>query len=161
MPRYDDRIKEEARVFFLQGMGYKTIANKIKEQYNNSIAHNTVKTWAKQGNWHSLLDEQREVIKQETASNSTRSTIRNIKTLQSIQSKFTSQLDRSTAEIRAYEMVSVIRELQRLEGAKDLQDTLIEEIAEKMPEAMKKAKLSQEQINLVIRNWVELVRDME
>ena len=28
MPRYDDRIKEEARVFFLQGMGYKTIANK-------------------------------------------------------------------------------------------------------------------------------------
>ena len=58
-------------------------------------------------------------------------------------------------------MVSVIRELQRLEGAKDLQDTLIQEIAEKMPEAMKKAGLSQEQINLVIRNWVEMVRDME
>ena len=161
MPRYDDRIKEEARVFFLQGMGYKTIANKIKEQYNNSIAHNTVKTWAKQGDWHSLLDKQRNVIKQETATNSTRSTIRNIKTLQSIQSKFTSQLDSSSSEIRAYEMVSVIRELQRLEGAKDLQDTLIQEIAEKMPEAMKNAGLSQEQINLVIRNWVELVRDLE
>jgi predicted RND superfamily exporter protein len=161
MPRYDDRIKEEARVFFLQGMGYKTIANKIKEQYNNSIAHNTVKTWAKQGDWHSLLDKQRDVIKQETATNSTRSTIRNIKTLQSIQSKFTSQLDSSTSEIRAYEMVSVIRELQRLEGAKDLQDTLIQEIAEKMPEAMKKSGLSQEQINLVIRNWVEMVRDLE
>jgi len=161
MPRYDDSIKEEARVFFLQGMGYKTIANKIKEQYNNSIAHNTVKTWAKQGDWHSLLDKQRDVIKQETATNSTRSTIRNIKTLQSIQSKFTSQLDSSTSEIRAYEMVSVIRELQRLEGAKDLQDTLIQEIAEKMPEAMKKSGLSQEQINLVIRNWVEMVRDLE
>jgi 3-methyladenine DNA glycosylase Tag len=161
MPRYDDRIKEEARVFFLQGMGYKTIANKLKEQYNNSIAHNTIKTWAKQGDWHSLLDKQRDVIKQETATNSTRSTIRNIKTLQSIQSKFTSQLDSSTSEIRAYEMVSVIRELQRLEGAKDLQDTLIQEIAEKMPEAMKKSGLSQEQINLVIRNWVEMVRDLE
>lgn len=161
MPRYDDSIKEEARVFFLQGMGYKTIANKIKEQYNNSIAHNTVKTWAKQGNWHSLLDKQREVVQQETATNSTRSTIRNIKTLQSIQSKFTSQLDSSTSEIRAYEMVSVIRELQRLEGAKDLQDTLIQEIAEKMPEAMKRADLSQKQINLVIRNWVEMVRDLE
>ena len=99
MPRYDDRIKEEARVFFLQGMGYKTIANKLKEQYNNSIAHNTIKSWALKDNWHSLLDEQREVIKQETASNSTRSTIRNIKTLQSIQSKFTSQLDSSTSEI--------------------------------------------------------------
>ena len=161
MPRYDDSIKEEARVFFLQGMGYKTIANKIKEQYNNSIAHNTVKTWAKQGNWHSLLDKQREVVQQETATNSTRSTIRNIKTLQSIQSKFTSQLDSSSSEIRAYEMVSVIRELQRLEGAKDLQDTLIQEIAEKMPEAMKRADLSQRQINLVIRNWVEMVRDLE
>ena len=161
MPRYDDSIKEEARVFFLQGMGYKTIANKIKEQYNNSVAHNTIKRWAKQGDWQSLLDKQRKVVQQETATNSTRSTIRNIKTLQSIQSKFTSQLDSSTSEIRAYEMVSVIRELQRLEGAKDLQDTLIQEIAEKMPEAMKKSGLSQEQINLVIRNWVELVRDME
>jgi ribosome-binding protein aMBF1 (putative translation factor) len=58
-------------------------------------------------------------------------------------------------------MVSVIRELQRLEGAKDLQDTLIQEVADKMPEAMKRAGLSQEQINLVIRNWVEMVRDLE
>ena len=161
MPRYDDAIKEEARVFFLQGMGYKTIANKIKEQYNNSVAHITIKRWATQGNWQSLLDKQRKVVQQETATNSTRSTIRNIKTLQSIQSKFTSQLARSPSEIRAYEMVSVIRELQRLEGAKDLQDTLIREIADKMPEAMKNAGLSQEQINLVIRNWVELVRDLE
>ena len=161
MPRYDDSIKEEARTLYLQGMGYKTIANKIKEQYNNSMAHNTIKRWATQGDWQSLLDKQRQVVQQETATNSTRSTIRNIKTLQSIQSKFTSQLDSSTSEIRAYEMVSVIRELQRLEGAKDLQDTLIREIADKMPEAMKNAGLSQEQINLVIRNWVELVRDME
>ncbi len=150
MPRYDDSIKEEARVFFLQGMGYKTIANKLKEQYNNSVAHNTIKRWAKQGNWHKLLDQQREVIKQETASNGTRSNIKNI-----------SQLKNSTSEIRAYEMVSVIRELQRLEGAKDLQDTLIQEVADKMPEAMKRAGLSQEQINLVIRNWVEMVRDLE
>ena len=161
MPRYDDAIKEEARVFFLQGMGYKTIANKIKEQYNNSVAHNTIKRWATQGDWQSLLDKQRDVIKQETATNSTRSTIKNIKTLQAIQSKFVSQLDSSSSEIRAYEMVSVIRELQRLEGAKDIQNTLIQEIAEKLPEAMKKAKLSQKQINLVIRYWVEMVRDME
>ena len=55
MPRYDDAIKEEARVFFLQGMGYKTIANKIKEQYNNSVAHNTITRWATQGNWQSVL----------------------------------------------------------------------------------------------------------
>ena len=161
MPRYDDSIKEEARVFFLQGMGYKTIANKLKEQYNNSIAHNTIKRWAKQGDWHSLLDKQRKVIKQETASNSTRSTMKNIKTLQAIQSKFISQLKNSTSEIRPYEMVSVIRELQRLEGAKDLQDSLVEEVAEKLPEAMKRAKIPQKKINLIIRYWVEMVQEME
>ena len=125
MVRYDDSIKEEARVFFLQGMGYKTIANKLKEQYNNSIAHNTIKRWAKQGDWQNILDNQRKVIKQETATNSTRSTIKNIKTLQAIQSKFISQLKSSTSEIRAYEMVSVIRLLSTLEGAKDLQDELV------------------------------------
>ena len=161
MPRYDDKIKDEARVFYLQGMGYKTIADKIREQYNNSIAHNTVKTWAIQGDWHSLLDKQRKVIKQETASNSTRSNIKNIKTLQAIRSKFITQLETSSSEIRPYEMVSVIRELQRLEDAKDLQDTLVEEVAEKLPEAMKRAKIPQKKINLIIRYWVEMVQEME
>ena len=161
MVRYDDSIKEEARVFFLQGMGYKTIANKLKEQYNNSIAHNTIKRWAKQGDWQSLLDNQRKVIKQETATNSTRSTIKNIKTLQAVQSKFISQLKTSSYEIRPYEMVSVIRLLSTLEGAKDLQDELVQEVAEKLPEAMKKAKISQKQINLVLRYWVEMIKEME
>ena len=160
MPRYDDLIKDEARALYLQGLGYKTIANKIREQYNNSIAHNTVKSWAKQGDWQSLLDKQREVIKQETASNSTRSTIKNIKTLQAIRSKFITQLETSMSEIRPYEVVGVIKELQNLEGAKDLQDALIKEIAEKLPEAMKKAKIPQKKINLVIRYWVEMVQEM-
>ena len=161
MVRYDDSIKEEARVFFLQGMGYKTIANKLKEQYNNSIAHNTIKRWAKQGDWQKILDNQRKVIKQETATNSTRSTIKNIKTLQAVQSKFISQLKTSSYEIRPYEMVSVIRLLSTLEGAKDLQDELVQEVAEKLPEAMKKAKVPQKQINLVLRYWVEMIKEME
>ena len=161
MVRYDDSIKEEARVFFLQGMGYKTIANKLKEQYNNSIAHNTIKRWAKQGDWQNILDKQRKVIKQETATNSTRSTIKNIKTLQAVQSKFISQLKTSSYEIRPYEMVSVIRLLSTLEGAKDLQDELVQEVAEKLPEAMKKAKIPQKQINLVLRYWVEMIKDLE
>ena len=161
MVRYDDSIKEEARVFFLQGMGYKTIANKLKEQYNNSIAHNTIKRWAKQGDWQKILDNQRKVIKQETATNSTRSTIKNIKTLQAVQSKFISQLKTSSYEIRPYEMVSVIRLLSTLEGAKDLQDELVQEVAEKLPEAMRKAKIPQKQINLVLRYWVEMIKEME
>ena len=161
MVRYDDSIKEEARVFFLQGMGYKTIANKLKEQYNNSISHNTIKRWAKQGNWQNILDNQRKVIRQETATNSTRSTIKNIKTLQAVQSKFISQLKTSSYEIRPYEMVSVIRLLSTLEGAKDLQDELVQEVAEKLPEAMKKAKIPQKQINLVLRYWVEMIKDLE
>ncbi len=55
----------------------------------------------------------------------------------------------------------MIKELTRLEGALDLQNVLIEEIAELMPEAMKKAGVSQEKINLVIRHWVEMVKEME
>jgi hypothetical protein len=58
-------------------------------------------------------------------------------------------------------MVSVIRELQRLEGAKDVQNVLIEEIAENLPKAMKKAKIPQKKINLAIRYWVEMVQEME
>ena len=137
------------------------LKDKIKEQYNNSVAHNTIKRWAKQGDWQNLLDKQRKVIKQETASNSTRSTIKNIKTLQAVQSKFISQLKTSRYEIRPYEMVSVIRLLSTLEGAKDLQDELVQEVAEKLPEAMKKAKIPQKQINLVLRYWVEMIKEME
>jgi len=161
MPRYDDVIKEEARALFLQGMGYKTIAAKLREQHQNKLSFTSIKRWADKENWQEVLDKQRRVIKQETASNSTRSNIKNIKTLQAIRSKFITQLETSSSEIRPYEMVSVIRELQRLEGAKDLQDTLVEEVAEKLPEAMKKAKIPQKKINLIIRYWVEMVQEME
>lgn len=160
MFRYDDKIKDEARVLYLQGLGYKTISNKIREQYKNTIVHNTVKRWAVQGDWQSLLDDQRKAVKQDTTTNSTQSTIKNIKTLQAIRSKFISQLKTNSSEIRPYEMVSVIRELQRLEGAKDIQNALIEEIAEYLPEAMKKAKIPQKKINLTIRYWIEMVQDM-
>ena len=49
--RYDDRIKEEARALYLQGLGYKSVSNKIREQYKNSLGYNTVKRWAKKDNW--------------------------------------------------------------------------------------------------------------
>jgi len=161
MPRYDDVIKEEARALFLQGMGYKTIAAKLREQHQNKLSFTSIKRWADKENWQEVLDKQRRAIRSETNRNATRSNIKNIKTLQAIRSKFITQLETSSSEIRPYEMVSVIRELQRLEGAKDLQDTLVEEVAEKLPEAMKKAKIPQKKINLIIRYWVEMVQEME
>ena len=161
MPRYDDKIKDEARVFYLQGMGYKTIAAKLREQHQNKLSFTSIKRWADKENWQEVLDKQRRAIRSETNRNATRSNIKNIKTLQAIRSKFITQLETSSSEIRPYEMVSVIRELQRLEGAKDLQDTLVEEVAEKLPEAMKKAKIPQKKINLIIRYWVEMVQEME
>jgi len=161
MPRYDDVIKEEARALFLQGMGYKTIAAKLREQHQNKLSFTSIKRWADKENWQEVLDKQRKAIRSETNRNATRSNIKNIKTLQAIRSKFITQLETSSSEIRPYEMVSVIRELQRLEDAKDLQDTLVEEVAEKLPEAMKKAKIPQKKINLIIRYWVEMVQEME
>ena len=161
MPRYDDVIKEEARALFLQGMGYKTIAAKLREQHQNKLSFTSIKRWADKENWQEVLDKQRKAIRSETNRNATRSNIKNIKTLQAIRSKFITQLETSSSEIRPYEMVSVIRELQRLEDAKDLQDTLVEEVAEKLPEAMKRAKIPQKKINLIIRYWVEMVQEME
>ena len=161
MPRYEDIIKEEARALFLQGMGYKTIAAKLREQHQNKLSFTSIKRWADKENWQDVLDKQRKAIRSETNRNATRSNIKNIKTLQAIRSKFITQLETSSSEIRPYEMVSVIRELQRLEDAKDLQDTLVEEVAEKLPEAMKRAKIPQKKINLIIRYWVEMVQEME
>ena len=161
MPRYDDIIKEEARALFLQGMGYKTIAAKLREQHQNKLAFTSIKRWADKEYWQDVLDKQRKAIRSETNRNATRSNIKNIKNLQAIRSKFITQLETSSSEIRPYEIVGVIKELQRLEGAKDLQNTLVEEVAEKLPEAMKRAKIPQKKINLIIRYWVEMVQEME
>tara|TARA_R100000808_G_scaffold6965_1_gene20424 strand:+ start:3807 stop:4292 length:486 start_codon:yes stop_codon:yes gene_type:complete len=161
MPRYDDVIKEEARALYLQGMGYKTIATKLREQHKNKLSFTTIKRWADKESWKDILEKQRKAIRSETNRNATRSNIKNIKTLQAIRSKFISQLETSSSEIRPYEIVGVIKELQRLEGALDIQNVLIEEIAELLPEAMKKAKIPQKKINLTIRYWVEMVQEME
>ena len=161
MPRYNDTIKEEARALYLQGMGYKTIAAKLREQHQNKLSFTSIKRWADKENWQEVLEKQRKAIRSETDRNATRSNIKNIKTLQAIRSKFITQLETSSSEIRPYEIVGVIKELQRLEGAKDLQDTLVEEVAEKLPEAMRKAKIPQKKINLIIRYWVEMVQEME
>ena len=161
MPRYDDTIKEEARALYLQGMGYKTIAAKLREQHQNKLSFTSIKRWADKENWQEILDKQRKAIRSETDRNATRSNIKNIKTLQAIRSKFITQLETSSSEIRPYEIVGVIKELQRLEGAKDLQNSLVEEVAEKLPEAMRKAKIPQKKINLIIRYWVEMVQEMQ
>ena len=159
--RYEDRIKEEARSLFLQGLGYKSVSNKIREQYKNSLGYNTVKRWAKKDNWGDLLDDQRKAIRQSTAISSTQSVLRHIKTLRAVQNKFVSQLESDHYEIRVTDMVNVIRLMLQLEGAKDVRDTLIKEIAEQLPKAMKKAEISQKKINLIIRNWIEMVKEME
>ena len=160
MPRYDDRVREEARTLFLQGLGYKTIAKKLKEQHKFKLSHTTISRWSLKEGWGDILDKQRKVIWSETNSNATRSISRHIKTLQAVQAKFISQLKEPQYEIRPQEMVNIIRLLLQLEGAKNVKDTLIEEIAEKLPQAMKKAKIPQDKINKTIRYWVETVRDM-
>lgn len=160
MPRYDDKTKEEARTLFLQGLGYKTIATKLREQHQYNLTHTTISRWSAKENWQELLDKQRKAIRSETNSNATRSISRHIKTLQAVQAKFISQLREPQYEIRPQEMVNIIRLLLQLEGAKNVKDCLIEEIAEKLPEAMERANISQDKINKTIRYWVEMVRDM-
>ena len=161
MVRYDDKIKEEARTLYLQGLGYKSISDKIREQYKNTLTHSTVRDWALASNWPELLDEQRKAIQSETNRTTTQSIEKHIKTLHAVQNKFIAQLDSDHYEIKASEMVNIIRLLLQLEGAKNVKETLIEEIAENLPKAMKKAKIPQKKINLTIRYWVEMVQEME
>jgi len=159
--RYNDTIKEEARSLYLQGLGYKNIANKLKEQYDIKLAHTTVREWSLANNWAEVLDEQRKVIHTNTNTSTTQSVEKHIKTLQAVQNKFVEQLASGHFDVRATEMVNVIRMMLTLEGAKDVKETLIKELAEKLPEAMKKAKISQKKINLTIRYWIEMVKEME
>ena len=48
--RYDDKIKEEARTLYLQGLGYKTISHKIREQYKNTLSDTTIRDWSLKNN---------------------------------------------------------------------------------------------------------------
>jgi flagellar motor component MotA len=160
MPHYDDLIKEEAMALYLQGLGYRKIASKIREQYSNKVVNTTIRAWSEAGKWPTILEEQRKVIRSKTTQSTTKSVTQYIKTLRAVQSKFVSQLDAEHTEIKANEMVNVIRMLLHLEGAKDVKDTLVKEIAEQLPEAMKRAKIPQKKINTTIKIWVEMVRDM-
>jgi len=157
---YDEKIKEEARALYLQGLTYRMITGKIREQYKNTITHSTVRAWALKGEWPDMLKKQREVIQSKTNQNTTQSIEKHIKTLRAVQNKFIAQLDSDHYEIKANEMVNIIRLMLQLEGAKNVKEVLIEEIAEKLPKAMKKAKIPQKKINLTIRYWIEMVQEM-
>ena len=159
--RYDDKIKEEAKALYFQGLGYKTISNTIREQYKNTLSDTTVRDWSLANNWPEMLEKQREAIQRATQRTTAQSIEKHIKTLHAVQNKFITQLQSDHYEIKANEMVNIIRLLLQLEGAKDVKETLIEEIADKLPKAMKKAKIPQKQINKTIRYWVEMVQDME
>ena len=80
MPRYDDKLKEEARTLFLQGLGYKTIATKLREQHEIKLSHTTISRWASKEMWQHVLDKQRSAIRSETNSTATRSINSHIKT---------------------------------------------------------------------------------
>ena len=54
-------------------------------------------------------------------------------------------------------MVNAIRLLLQLEHAEDVKDVLVKEIADKLPEAMKEAGLSQKKINEIIKIWIDSV----
>ncbi len=161
MVRYDDKIKEEARTLYLQGLGYKSISHKIREQYTNTLSDTTIRGWSLKNNWPELRDQQRRAIQSETQRTTAQSIEKHIKTLHAVQNKFIAQLESDHYEIKASEMVNIIRLLLQLEGAKNVKETLIEEIAENLPKAMKKAKIPQKQINKTIRYWVEMVQEME
>ena len=155
--RYNSAIKEEARSLYLQGMGYKSIADKMREQYEVPIVHTTIRAWALKEDWSTDVEKQKKVIRTETNSNATQSVIKHIKTLQAIQSKFLTNLQKEDYEVRPHEMVNAIRLLLQLEHAEEVKEVLVKEVADKLPAAMKEAGLSQKKINQIIKIWINSV----
>ena len=155
--RYIAAIKEEARSLYLQGLGYKSIADKMREQYEVTIVHTTIRAWALKEDWQRDVEKQKKLIQTETNKTATQSVIKHIKTLQAIQSKFLTNLQKEDYEVRPHEMVNAIRLLLQLEHAEDVKDVLVKEIADKLPEAMKEAGLKQKKINQIIKIWIESV----
>ena len=155
--RYNEAVKEEARSLYLQGLGYKNVAEKLREQYEVPVVHSTVRAWAIKDDWNKHKDKQKKIIQTQTNKTTTRSVIKHIQTLQAIQTKFMNNLKNNNYEVRPHEMVNTIRLLLELEHAKEVKDSLIKEIADKMPIAMKKAGIPKKQINQAIKIWIETV----
>ena len=155
--RYNAAIKEEARSLYLQGLGYKSIADKLREQYEVTLVHTTIRGWALKDDWQRDVEKQKKLIQTETNKTATQSVIKHIKTLQAIQSKFLTNLEREDYEVRPHEMVNAIRLLLQLEHAEEVKDALVKEIADKLPKAMKEAGLKKKKINQIIKIWIESV----
>jgi len=121
------------------------------------VVHSTVRAWAIKDDWNKHKDKQKKIIQTQTNKTTTRSVIKHIQTLQAIQTKFMNNLKNNNYEVRPHEMVNTIRLLLELEHAKEVKDSLIKEIADKMPIAMKKAGIPKKQINQAIKIWIETV----
>jgi hypothetical protein len=152
---YDQKIKEEAFALHLEGTSFKKIATLLNEQYELKIAVSTIKRWSDKENWNVQKEETKEEVRKITQSNATKNLTRHINTLRIIQSEFLKKAQATGVDVRPNEMINTIRMLIDLEGATDVKEVVITEVAKKLPEAMKKAGLNQKQINKVIKIWIE------
>ena len=155
--RYNHQIKEEARTLYIQGLGYKGIADKLREQYEVPLSHTTIRSWAIKDDWKSDMEKTKKIIQTETNRTTTQSVVKHIKTLQAIQSRFLKNIEREDYEVRPHEMVNTIRLLLELEYAAEVKEVLVKEIAEKLPAAMELAGISKKKINETIKFWIESV----
>ena len=152
---YDQKIKEEAFALHLEGTSFKKIATLLNEQYELKIAVSTIKRWSDKENWNVQKEETKDEVRKITQSNATKNLTRHINTLRIIQSEFLKKAQATGVDVRPNEMINTIRMLIDLEGATDVKEVVITEVAKKLPEAMKKAGLNQKQINNVIKIWIE------
>lgn len=152
---YDQKIKEEAFALHLEGTSFKRIASLLNEQYELKIAISTIKRWSDKENWKVQKAETHKSVRKETQRNATESLTRHVQTLRIIQAEFLKKAQQSGVDVRPNEMINTIKMLIELEGATDAKETIITEIAEKLPVAMKKAGMKQKMINDVIKIWIE------
>ena len=142
--KHNEKTKEKARFYYLNGESYSFIKRSLKEEYGVNVAKSTLSNWKKRNGWEVSKKKIREEVTKDTERKATDSIGRRLKVL----------------DIKPDEYIRIIREAERLQDALNAKELLVKLVSEKLPFAMKEAGLTQKQINAVIRTWIEETREV-
>ena len=162
--KHNEKTKEKARFYYLNGESYSFIKRSLKEEYGINIAKSTLSNWKKRNKWDRSKKKIREEVVNGTERKATDSIGRRLKVLDNLELQFIKKLnlfkDKKVLDIKPDEYIRIIREAERLQDALNAKELLVKLVSEKLPFAMKEAGLTQKQINAVIRTWVEETKEV-
>lgn len=162
--KYDEKTKEKARYYYLNGESYTFIKRSLKEEFGINISKSTLSRWKGKHKWKNSKEKIRKEVRNGTERKATDTISRRLKVLDNLELQFIKKLNMhkgdDVLDIKTDEYIRIIREAERLQMALDAKEIIVKEVSEKLPIAMRDAGLTQKQINAVIRNWIEETKDV-